>query len=187
MCAAVVFFTLQPIIDNEWDVTTSLQAAGGLGIVMFSLWYCLNALLERARGPSSPICLIITFGGVALVLGMSGSALLGQLGGAVAAALGAAALLAFWRPSFGLGRGATPVLVTLLAGLLLNGYFYAGLMLPCAALLALSPLAAWVGELEGIRTMTKFRAGLIQVAVALFFVLPAVLLALGEFMAAEPY
>ncbi|MCB9915919.1 MAG: hypothetical protein H6828_12380 [Planctomycetes bacterium] len=100
--------------------------------------------------------------GLALVAGLSGSALLGELSGGVAGAAGAALVLAWWRPRLALARGGAETALFFLAALLLNAHYYsyttgvdallvtAGVAAPCALLAP--PLArlggarrAWLG------------------------------------------
>jgi hypothetical protein len=88
------------------------------------------------------------------------------LAGAVAAGLGALAVLSWWRPSPERLQGAVPVVATVLAGVWLCSYHFADLPAPSGFLLGLAPLGVWVGELTKRRWLTPI-ALLVPVAVAI--------------------
>ncbi|MEW6775469.1 MAG: hypothetical protein AB1405_04205, partial [Bdellovibrionota bacterium] len=97
---------------------------------------------------------------------LSGSALLGQLAGAVAVAAG----VLFFLPTSGNGeeRGSrfleSPwsfLFVLLLA----SGYFYSNLWVDLAVLVILAPLAAFVGDWGPLAKLSPLRRSLIRYAV----------------------
>ena len=110
------------------------------GLLTLALLASLDGLEDRLPPAFGLGVLAATSGAGAAALLFSGSVLQAELGGSLAAALGACLLLRRWRPPSPAGR---PLVAgTLLAGLLLNGVFYSDLPVPSALLLAGAPAAA---------------------------------------------
>jgi hypothetical protein len=84
----------------------------------------------------------------ALVVFQSGNAKLGQLTGALCAALCGAAAICTWRPSAHVVRGAAGPLVLTLAGLTMSGYFNTYSEIPRASFLLamLAPAGVTAGD-----------------------------------------
>ncbi|HLQ37404.1 MAG TPA: hypothetical protein VK348_06370 [Planctomycetota bacterium] len=153
----------------QWTTGASvLQIAASTGLLVLC-WAGMRSLAARRQDLLLPVlwtcCLsadavLLTFG--------NNSALLGQLAGAGAAALGAATGTALWRRPFVLGT--PPVLPLALAhgGLLLAGHHFANPS-PVAALAALlAPLGPWLAELPGAgQPRWRLLAGLASTAVLL--------------------
>ena len=114
---------------------------------------------------------------------LSGSLLLGQLALVLAAAVAVALLAAWFFPQLPLAAGAVPVVVVLLSGLWVNGYFYAELPAICALLFALAlvlpallpSLTAALGNSRLLAKPLLLRAAVVAlpVAVAVFIALRA--------------
>jgi len=154
---AVLKYRWQPIEGVVWLV--------GLGVAIFGFWLMLNALAERFRGASTPLVLLVVATGGSVTLLLSGSAMLGQLGGVLTAALGASLVIAWWNPKLSLAHGATSVVAILLAGLWMSGYFYAEVPVVSALLLVVSPATAWIGQVEAIQRLGGWKVALIRAAV----------------------
>lgn len=178
LAGAVVWLLLRPIIEYTWGSAQGAAWIVGLGLALLAFWAGLEALSERLSTASLSLILLIVTAGSSVVLLLSGSALLSQLGGAAAATLGACLVVAGRSPTLSLARGAVCVVSVLLAGLWLNGYFYAEAPLTSVLLVALSPTAAWVGQVERVRRLAPWQANLVRVAVVLVPVALAVVTAL---------
>ncbi len=128
-----------------------------------------GATEDRAGRLLPAMVRLAILGGTAFALGLSGSARLGQLAGALACGatvVEALALLRHWRPwrqSDGL------VVAVPLYGLLLIGYFYAELSHWAMGFLLLASLALWIPHDSKLRSL----APLLPLAVALSFVIYA--------------
>lgn len=141
----LVVATLKPMWTFHWPFGQSLLWFAGLWTALFLLWYVLDRLAFAARGAllSFAFCWAALASGV--VLALSATALLGQLSVILAVCLGGLSLIAAFSktPS----EGWIVVAITALAGLLLNGLFYAQLSGWNAAFLALAVPAAWAARL----------------------------------------
>jgi hypothetical protein len=129
-------------VAARWDAATVLLHAGGAALVAVLSPLAARRALARAPATVAPaavwtVVLSITAGLVAL----SGSALLGQLCGAVAAAVGAGAAAGLWKRPFALA----PADATWLAGaqvlFLVAGVHLAELPLAAALAAAAAPAA----------------------------------------------
>jgi len=133
---------LRPMMAYQW---TAAASAGWLaGLLVLALLACLglDRVLESLEPCAAWTAVVCTFGGITVTLALSGSLALGQIAGSAAAAAtgGLGATLLPGRRPF--GRESVLVLVTIAAGLLLCGLFYADLPRASALLLAVAPLAA---------------------------------------------
>src|SRR5487761_2253314 len=116
-------------------------------MLWFGLWVCI----DRGNGPA----LFFVAVGNAVVCATTGSTMLGQFGGVLAAVLGVHMALNFPHKRVALGHSGAAVAATILASLMLVGHAYAGtatlptLLLPAAfagqalAHWARKPLLAW--------------------------------------------
>jgi hypothetical protein len=150
---ALSVLLLLPLLRHTWSAGAGTAWIAGLAAAVLLLWWALEGLAARLRDPSVPLVLLGVASGSGAVLMLSGSALLGQLAGALAAALGPLWLVSWWRKDAGLGRAAVPVVVVVLAGLWMAGRFYADLPAASAALLALAGPAAWTVLLPPVRRL----------------------------------
>ena len=94
---------------------------------------------------------------------LAGSGEIGQLSGALAAAWGAAIVLACWAPGLSVGGGAMATFVPLYAGLLLRSYFFSELTVWSVALLFGAPFVLWFGEQRRFRFARPWKAALVRV------------------------
>jgi hypothetical protein len=113
---------------------------------------CLHTAMSSAeivapRLPSWALPLVLTMYAAvsAWLLGVGGSRLLAQYGGALAATTGATFLVSLLLRRFTLAGGGAAVLVALLGALLLIGVLFSEMPRHEAALLLLGPTVLWVG------------------------------------------
>jgi hypothetical protein len=118
-----------------WVVATTLVAVVA--------WVNLGLLAHRNEGVDARLGVLIAAAGSSPALLLSGSATLGFLAAVLTAALSVAWLLGRKESS---SARAWEVGAAVLVGLLVEGYVYAFLPATAAALLGLSPLAAWMGR-----------------------------------------
>ena len=109
------------------------------------LWFGLWIALDGRNGP----ILFLVAAGNAIVSATTGSTLLGQLGGVLAAVLGGHLAFNFPKPHIPLGHAGTAVAVTILASLMLIGRAYAETALIPSLLLLCAIPADFLGRYLG--------------------------------------
>ncbi len=183
LAGAVVWLLLRPVFEHTWGPAKGIVWMVALGVTLLAFWGQLEALAERQPGAGLPLLLLIVTAASSAILLVSGSALLGQLCGALTAVIGASLVVAWRAPTFSLSRGAPPVVSVLLGGLWLNGYFYAEAPLTSLLLMALSPTAVWVGQTERVQRLAPWQANLVRVGAVL---IPAALAVIVAVQASPP-
>jgi hypothetical protein len=159
------------VLSNSSEAGIMVVAASLVGFLLLAA--SANSLASQRCGAAAPLTLWTSATGLAVVAGLSGSAKLGQLGGALAATLGAAVVLAWWRPRLSLAHGGATAAVFVLAALGLNAHFYSymtgtdGLLLAASVLTPLALRIPAFGRVEGARRAgLAFALALIPVAIA---------------------
>ena len=132
---------LRPLITHRWGPGAGAVRAIVAGVLGGAVWTGVEEAGRRRPGPAVPLALLVASAGLGGVLALSGSVLLGQLAGVLAAALGAVTVAAWWRPSASVAGGAG-VVVLVHGGLTLAGLVYADVPPLAAALAMLAPLGA---------------------------------------------
>jgi hypothetical protein len=144
LALAVAALTAWPALPSLGPEKTALTiaAAGAL------IWLAWSVLARAARNrPTPAVLLTVVAGGAGLAIMLDASQMIGQLSGALAAAVGASAVLALARGQGGLCGAAVGVASLVLGALLLMATIYAGFPLEYALLLAGGLLADAVLEL----------------------------------------
>ncbi len=149
-------------VDHAWPWRAVTAAVIAVVAVL------VNAAAERRPGATVPLSLCVAAAGASVVLIGSGSAKLAQLAGALAACLGVAVALAWWRPTVSLSRGGTAVVAVLLPGLVLSGYFPSYSEFPpwVYVFAAVAPAFTWPAALIRLEGLRAWQATAIRVAVA---------------------
>jgi hypothetical protein len=148
------------------ELETRLSIAAALAIATVAGLDALSARISAARFDA---ILLAASAPAAIVLMLSGSQRLGQVGGILSATAAAALAAHLILGPAAVARGVGLVFATLLAGLLWCGNLYAELTTPDALILAVAPNLAWLAELlqEHLgRRGTLLAQGLIVLAVA---------------------
>jgi len=141
--AAALKLLLKPKFQYGWSLGEGWLWVGCLVCAFVLLAVILDALVRRpATALEMPIFLLLTCAGTFGALMLSGSILLGQFAAVLGAAVFGSLFFAAWKVL--LGRGIVPVFSLLLGALLVSGYFFADLPLPCAMLLAFAPALALI-------------------------------------------
>jgi hypothetical protein len=152
------------VVSSSSEVTQPIAVA--ILLAWLLLVWCTECLASERDGAQSPLALWTSASGFAGVAALSGSVKLGQLGGVLAAALGAAIVLAWWRPRVSLSGGAATLAAFALSALILDAHYFSYTTgvdaLLCSASLA-TPLAA---RLPGLRRASGARRTALVVVLA---------------------
>jgi hypothetical protein len=140
--AATFVLVAWPLLGGE--ASARILVAGALATASI---VALDALAVRISAARSGAILLAAAAPAAVVVMLSGSQRLGQIGGLLAATAGGMLAVNFALGSAAVGRGTVVVFGTLAAGLLLCSYLYAELQTADAVLLAIAPNMAWVAYL----------------------------------------
>ena len=151
----------------------------GLGAGVLAFWGVLEAGAERL-GRALPLPLLVLAGGVAAVEALSGSLPLAESAAVLAAPLALTWVASWFGPNLSLARGAVPVVATVLAGLILGGYFYAYVPKVSALLLAAAPLVLFGDRLGPLRRLRPWKASLVLAVAILVPVGAAVAIAIAK-------
>ena len=169
---------------NIWEPGEGWLWLAGLTILLLLQWAAL-ARATRRPGASGPLLLWILATGLAVLAGLTGSARIGQLSGGLAAGLGAALVLAWWRPRLALEGSGAGLVIVLLFGLGLNAYFFSYTEGLDVALLAAAPFAALVAELPPLKRLAPSKRTAAQAVCALLPIAVALMRAGMAFVAAQ--
>jgi hypothetical protein len=179
LVAGALGFLLRSKIENGWIPRESAVWLGGLWLVLLASWWNLEAQAERLSGPGWVVPVGLVASGWAAVQMICHSAALAQLEVVVASTLLGALLTVGLRPGLALSKGGPPVVLIILAGLGLTGYFYSNDEVPPASALILvaAQWAPWVDRIGFIRRRSywtrasvRFLAVLLTVGTAVFVV-----------------
>lgn len=149
----VLLLLLRSLMQNGWTWQESSLALLALSGLVVCFWDGLERAASRwPAGSTLPSGVLIILTGVAVAVGLSGSAQLGELAGALSATIGVALLASWIWPARPLLSGVVPVLALVGGAILCNGKFYADLPSSAGVWLLLAPQIAQWG--------TRSRAGL---------------------------
>jgi hypothetical protein len=175
LVAGLIGTVLYSQIENHWK---PLQAAVWLALLWLAIlasWWNLELQAERLSGPGWVVPVGLVSLGWAVVQVLSNGASLGQLDGVLAATLLGALLTVGLRPGPALSKGAPPVVLIVLAGLGLIGYFYSDVPARAALILVLAPWILWLDRIGFVRRRSywtrasvRFLAISVTVGVAVF-------------------
>lgn len=167
LVAATVFAVLYPRIKGFWDTETSAQVAGGAAAGVLLGWWSL----DRAAGRASALPLgLLAISGVcgSVTFGLTGSAVLAQLGGGLSAAAGALAFLGLLaerdgRPSHWAVGASAPAWIGLVV-LTGSAFFYSETPQHIAWLLVAAPALAGPLMLVGPQSLKADTVRLVLLA-----------------------
>jgi len=164
--ALLVEGVLRNTFRREWSGLTDVAWLLGLVALLLVPWWSLERLARKRPGASAPLVLWASAASLAGVAGLSGSVKLAQLSGAVAAALGAAVVLSWWRPRVSLSGGGVAVALLVLFGLGLNAHFYSYTTATDVLLLAAGPVMPLLMSLPGLPRLAGGRAAWVTLGLA---------------------
>jgi hypothetical protein len=152
-----------------WTGEETVQWLGGLAVALLVVWGMLGLLMQVAPARSVPLALAVACAGSGMAVMFSGSAVDGQLGLPLAAALAGPTAASFLLPGPPRGTAAIGVGVVGLFALLVGGRFFAELPLLPAAVLFAAPLLCWLTELPPwLRGVMRVLVVAILVALVVF-------------------
>jgi hypothetical protein len=141
---------LQSYLRYTWTGLEGVAWAAGLGAVMLAQRASVTPFLRRRSAAFGALTYGLLAAATGIILSLSGSMVLAKLGWTLAATLTGCAFGSLissgpkTSPTHPIGAGP---LSAILFGLTLNGFFYAALDRPNAALLAACPIALGMGTL----------------------------------------
>lgn len=144
LSAGLAGLSLRILAERSGSYWTPLLAA----VSIFVAWRIAERWISAADGPRATLALCLSATGTSLASLFAHNSLIAALAGALAASLGAAAVLALLVPSFRLRSGAIAIVVLVLCGCLLNDVFFASFSRTGALLLVGSVLAPGLLELS---------------------------------------
>ncbi len=157
----VALFSILPyhLIRDSSKPASAFDASGFATVILvYALWSSLERLARRRAGPSLPLALWAACAGTAVLLLENRSALQAQLAGSLAAALGAAIVVAFLVRGAHLPTGAIAILALVVSALLRQASLY-DLPTECWVLVAVAFAAPWIGEIPALRRRSPLLAG----------------------------
>ena len=177
-----LWLTMRPLYIYTWNTQEALFYSVGFAAAWLGLWSALHFAVRAVKDRSLPLALSMAAGASAIVLALSGTALFGQLTGALAAGLGGVTIIAWRRRRFDLGLSAVPVLAVILPVVWLNGLFYAEVPVICVVLLAISTSGIAITRLK---YFAKDNSAYAMVAIGIGVAIPALLAVLIAWAKAE--
>lgn len=165
------------LFEYRWSPRETMLWLGGMAVAVSILWELTERLARRRAGFMLPAILWLVTVAASIALVWTGSAMLGQLAGALAAILGAAVVLTLWAPKLSLAFGAVSMWVLLFTGLLWQGRFYSELGLGSAVCFLAAPVFAWAGEWPALQAKPAWTRGAVRLIAVL------IPLAIGLFLA----
>lgn len=134
------------------------------GLMMLVAWLGVDHAARRAPAPAVLAPVALAFAAAAGAVVISGSAIIGQLAGAMGVAVALVGVAAWRWPDVRVGHGAVGAAIVGLGLVVSYGHFYVDMPRPVAGLLVLAPLGA-LGGLLGARTWQKVALALALAAV----------------------
>ncbi|MFB6264587.1 MAG: hypothetical protein ABEL76_13325 [Bradymonadaceae bacterium] len=143
--AALPFFLVGFMYEHHW----SGRAAAGWTVGFLGVSLAATGVLDRVdrirSGMTLPVALTVLATGASIGLLSAGTARVASVAGGLAAACGAAAVVAWWRGDFSFGTGGATCFVGLYTPLLLYGYFsISDPPLTSGIVLASAPQVLWL-------------------------------------------
>jgi hypothetical protein len=182
---ALFFYMLRRIIQNSWQVWESVVWLAGILLVLLLVWWVLEHLSqgERPLLPPVPwlIALVILIIGSSIALATTGSVVLGQLGGVLAASVGVLMVLSWFTKVEGTTHLAT-AFIFLQGTLWLGGAVFSKLPVVSGVILGLSPLLLFL-----LRMPQTFRNYALRLIVFALPILAVAGFALVEFLREPPF
>ncbi len=137
LVGATLWLVLRPLIAHHWSGLEAAAWIASLELAVIGLWAALEGAVRPERPWAFPLGILPLAGGTSVALLLSGSAMLGQLAGAIAVSLVVWFGLSFGRMP---QRGSVATLAILLPAFWLVGFFYSELSLTSLLLLVLATL-----------------------------------------------
>lgn len=166
-----------------WTMGEAVAWMIGWAVVIFVVWTAVALRVRAQPGRAVPVAMMFVAGCTGMVVLMSDSQSIGQIGLALGAAMLGGVLASTLLPRDKAAAGSVDVAWPLTAGLLILGRHYAEYEPTHAkwALLAVAPLLVWVAALPVVRWWPGWLAGSASVVAVLIPTLIAVGIAFAKF------
>jgi hypothetical protein len=187
LVAVALVLILRPMMTYSWSPGRTAVWLAGLCILALVFWLELEWVLPGVEALSSWFVLTIVAVGCSLCLAVSGSLLLGQLGGVLAAAAAGATFPAFLPGGRTIDRASVRVPAVILTCLLLSGYFYSELPAISALLVTVAPLAARSVPQASLAGRRPFIVAVVRGAAVAVPIVVAVIIAFASSPPLDPY
>lgn len=148
----------------------------GLGASVLIFWMLSEPLANKRRGVSLPIAMAVVFAGASIVLLQTRQAGYSLMAAALSSMCGVSMMIAILNRRFSFANGAMHVIGAMLTSLCVIGWLYNLTDVPVwpFALLMVSPLAMWIGELRPIALLRPWQRAGVALAATTILVSAAV-------------
>jgi hypothetical protein len=164
LSALTLGLVLGPVLASVTEWRGQVVRLAALAALLLFCWANLEALACGASTAWLGPAILAVCASTAAALQLSGHFVGFQLAGGLATALGTVWVTSLVAPAMSLSRGGVPVLTATLAALLMLGNTYSSLPATSGVLLALAPVAAWVGWIGPVRRLAPWLSSLVALA-----------------------
>ncbi len=162
LLGAAVWLMLAPLREYEWEGPAAYLRPAATCLVLLLAWSALDGWMHALADRQQFLWLLVFLAFSSALLVLAGSKRLGDLGGALMAAVAACALVSLWRPAAPLAAGARAVACAVLCGLIVNGWYFAEMPPASLALVGAGLVAPLVMRLGALRRLSGPRAILLR-------------------------
>jgi len=141
---AAAWWQFNTLAEHTWTTPGTIGWLAVVTVTVCAMWEAIDTFAARHPSVTTPFTMWLTACATSVGLVFGASAMLGQLAGCLAAACGAAVVLALWSKTLPLDRGAAGAFAFITTGLLWQGYFYAELPLLSAGLFIVASVATCI-------------------------------------------
>ncbi|MBK8481804.1 MAG: hypothetical protein IPL40_11590 [Proteobacteria bacterium] len=184
-CAGSAWLLVRPLAAQGGPIAQYGLAAATVAGGMLAVWSILDGAAAREPGPGLGLALLLWVVAGAAVLVMAGTAAVGQLAGAAAAALGGLWVVTWRWPASGRLTSAAPVLALVAVGQWAVGLLYAELPKASFVLLVLAPLGLVLVQLPRLARCRPLTRHALRLGLVALLAIPAVALAARDYFAAS--
>lgn len=181
LSADALYDVLARLIDR-WPADQRLWWLMGVSAIAAAWFALMSTLIDRTRDWSAYVGITLAMGATAVLLIMGESAVYGQFGIVLAAAVAALAVSAILLKNPQILSTAMPAVAILMILLLAMGRHLASVQLLHAAILLSMPLIAWIGQIPAIERLSPGKRFTIRLILILIPLGTAVGLATPQFL-----
>lgn len=176
LTALTLWLILGPLFGGTWEPGQGARWLSAIGAGILLLWAFLDGRAEQLKGAMAPVLLASSIA-LAIVLGLSGSAIFAFLGGVLSAAIAGVWVASWWGTGINLSRGVIPPFVVVHVGLILSGLFYAEVPRISALALSVAPVATSIDRIGRLSRLDGRKLAVLRAAALLIPLLVAIGLA----------
>jgi hypothetical protein len=183
LLGAAVWVMLAPLRQYEWEGAFVYLWPAATLVVLLLGWAVLDGWMRPSGQREQLLWLMVLPALSSVMLVLAGSKRLGDLGGALTAAVGACWVVTLWRPATPLAAGARVVAGAVLSGLIVNGWFFADIPIVSIALFGIGIVAPLLTRIRAMRSWVGMRAMVFRGALLIVPLLGAVAMAARAYFA----